>query len=394
MAKKKEQKSEKPVKKEKEKAEDSFFSKTLAAYTEELGKNAIQSLSELREHKQFGLSSGSLLLDYVISSKLGGMAVGQAMEVWGPYSTGKTTVVLGFCANATANKKRVVYVDLERSLQDEMVSNAGIDEKYFTIIKIKDGRELTRVLGGLIKTGEVGVVVIDSLPKFKPIVEPKKGEDEADPTKPKIAHAASFQTEALDYLEYLADDHGTLLIYINQQRKNITGYGNPNKPWGSDAKDHGVSVRLAFTGRATGGKDSRITDEDGNLIGQYTKVVADKNKISIPMREAELPIFLGRGIDPYMELAIVAQKTGIVDGTAGRFKWADTGEPIAHGKDAFAKKLFDDTDLYRALREKCISALGLNYNPEMKLVNAFHDHNLVKRTHVELPQIEKEEEDE
>lgn len=360
---------------------NSLFTKTLEMFSKDVGEGVIQSLSQLKETEQIGLSSGSLLLDWIINPKVGGMCIGKVLEVWGPYSTGKTTAVLGFCANATANGKRVVYADLERSLQPEVVLNAGVNEDLFTVIKMKDGRELTRVLGGLMKTGEVGVVVIDSLPHFKPIIEPKKGEDDADPTKPKMAFGASFQTEALDYLTALADDHGIVLILINQVRNRLDGYGGGKKPYGGDAKDHMVSVRLRFSGRATS-STSQITDDEGNIIGQYVSITSDKNKTSVPMKVAEVPLFLGRGIDPYMELALVAQKVGIVDGTAGRFKWTDTGESIAHGKNNFAKKLYEDNDLYQMLREKCIQSLGLHYEKSLKIVNAFHDDQGNKRTHI------------
>jgi len=336
------------------------------------GDRAMRSLTEMKKEKILGWSSGSLLVDWVISPKSGGMNRGQVIEFWGPYSSGKTTVALGLCANVTANGLHVLYADLEGSLLPESIINAGVDPEYFQVTQIPDGRELTKILATLMKTGDVGLLVIDSLPFFEPIIEPKKGEDEADPTKPKIAFAASFQTTALKYLGAIAREHNITVVLINQIRKNLSGYGGGNIPYGGAAKDHLVSVRLRFSGKATNSTD-KITDSEGNLIGQYTTVIGDKNKTSVPMQEARVPLILGRGVDPYMEVALVSQQVGIVDGGGGRFKWSDSGEPIAHGISAFTKKLYEDKELYMSLRARCIEGLNINYDKSLRIVNSFHN---------------------
>jgi len=259
-----------------------------------------------------------------------------------------------------------------------MVFNAGVDENYFSIIQHSDGRKLTHDLASLMKTGEVGVVVIDSLPSFKPIIEPRKGEDEVDPTKPKMAFASSFHSEAVPYLAALASEHNVVLIILNQMRKNLSGYGGGSMAYGGEVVKHQDSVRIKLSGKATS-KDDRINDEFGNLVGQYTTIVVDKNKTSVPMREGRLPLFLGRGVNPYMELAMLALEVRIVEGTAGRFKWSSSGEAIAHGMNNFAQRLYDEPEFYSSLREKVIQRMGLVYASDVKQVNSFHDETFTKR---------------
>lgn len=357
---------------------NSLFKATLNMLNKEHGYSIVQSLTEMVNSDEVGLSSGSLLLDWAINQRLGGMPYGHVLEIYGPYSSGKTTLALGFCANATANCKRVIYADQERSLQPSMAINAGINADYFSVVKYKDGRKLTGILASLMKTGEVGVVVLDSLPNFKPCIDPKKGEDDIDPTKPKMAFAASFHSEAIPYLAAVASENNVLLIILNQIRKNLGGYGGGNIPYGGEVVKHQDSVRIRLSGKAAN-KDDRILDSFGNLVGQYTTILVDKNKTSIPMREGRIPIFLGRGVNPYLELVILAQEVGLVDGTAGRFKWADTGESIAHGKENFSQLLFDNIELYSKLRSMVIEKMSIKYNSNIKLVNSFHTEDYEKR---------------
>lgn len=370
--------------------DNSFFSKTIRILEDRFGEDLIESLSKSLEQPLEGISTGSLGLDYIICPEAGGMPRGQTIEFWGQYSTGKSTLALGICANATANKEYVVYVDAEGSLSPKMAVSAGVLTDYFYYIRDIDARKAALMVESLMKTGEVGVVVIDSLPAWKPIVEPKKGEDDADFTKSRMAEQSSFLTQTIMHLARVARVNNVVLVLLNQARENLSGYGSSLKPFGGKAIEHIDSVRIRLTGRASSSTD-RITDPvNDKLVGQYTTALADKNKTAVPMQEAKLPLFLGRGVNPYMELAMLSQKTGIVEGAAGRFKFADTGEAIAYGINAFAQKLFDDTELYSQLRRMVIEKLGINYPQSRAMVNSFHDEHFEKRDkHAETEEEEK-----
>lgn len=358
--------------------EDSLFNKALELISKEHGDKVIKTLSQMRTETLSGYSTGSLWLDWAINAEAGGILKGHVTEFYGQYSTGKTTLALGVCANVTANKKHVIYFDAEHSLQTANAVNAGVDEKYFTRIRERDGRQAAAMMEQLIKTGEVGLVVVDSVPAWQPLLDPKKGQDEVDFTKPKMAFHASFVSAALPHLAALCCAHDTALLLLNQERKNLTGYGSPTSAYGAEVIKHVDSVRVRCTGRVAS-TSSRINDTDGNIVGQYTEIVVDKNKTAVPMRQASLPLFLGRGVNPYLELAVISQEIGIVDGAAGRFKWKESGEAIAYGINAFTQKLYEDVDLYRILRDKVIEKLGIKYAHGSKVVNSFHDENFCQR---------------
>ena len=359
------------AKKKEEEKSKGLFDKALELLDTE---GIVESLESFMSRPVVGLSTGSLALDYIINPEAGGMQKGKIIELYGPFSSGKSTLALGLCANAVANKEHVLYVDAEGSMVASSILGAGIkdNDKFHLISNGSDVRKTANMIEGLMKTGEVGVVVIDSIPVWKPNIEPKKGEDEVDFTKPKMAFQASFLSEAIPHLATVARQHGIILVLLNQIRKNLSGYGAGTVPYGGTIIEHMDSVRIRLSGKAASTND-RIVDGDGKIIGQYTNCIADKNKTSIPMQEAKVPIFLGRGVNPYMEVAYLSQKVGIVDGTAGRFKWADSGENIAHGINEFTQVLFENKELYLSLRSKVIEKLGIKYQSDRKVVNSFHD---------------------
>ncbi len=354
-----------------------LFEKTLKLIGEKYGEGAVESLSKTLEQPLTGISTGSLYLDYIICPSAGGMPRGQTIEFWGPYSTGKSTIALGLCANATANHEYAVYVDAEGSLDPQMAKRAGVVDKYFHIMDPSDARKQALMIEMLMKSGETGVVVIDSLPAWKPDPEPKKGEDDVDFTKSRMAEQSSFLTQTVMHLVRVARVNKVVLVLLNQARENLNYMGL--KPFGGKAIEHVDSVRIRLTGRVANSSDRIIDPVNNKLVGQYTTALVDKNKTSIPMQEAKLPLFLGRGVNPYMEVAMLAQKAGIVTGVSGWFKFVDTGESIAHGIDNFSQKLFDDVEFYSSLRKKVIDKLCINYSPERNMVNAFHDESFNKR---------------
>jgi len=357
--------------------EDNLFKKTISMLNPEEGRAVFQSLSKVRNRQLIGVSTGSIGLDYSICPKAGGMPVGHCIEFYGPYSSGKTTLALGICANITAQKKQVIYVDAERSFSPELAINAGIDEEYFILCQHRDARLIANNLETLMKTGSVGAIVIDSIPFWKPLLEGKKGNDDVDITKSQMAAHASFLTLTLPILAQVASDHDVILIFINQERKNLN-YGGGSVPYGCEALKHLDSVRLKLKGNAKY-KDSKILDSDDNLVGQYVEVLVDKNKVGVPMKELVVPLFFGRGVNPYMEAAKLAVKLGIVTNAAGRINWADSGESLAHGIDNFTQMLFDDKELYFKLRDKLIQILGVRYTDMESIINSFHDGKGEKR---------------
>lgn len=341
------------------------FNITIDLINKERGEKIFRSLldDENQVHFEGGLSSGSLGLDYAINPKVGGMKWGQLLQLYGVRSGGKSTISLGFAANCTHQKKQVLYLDLEGSMDEDMVLRAGIDPDYFHFVD-EDGSEAALIIERAMRAGNVGLVVIDSIAVWEPEVVSKKGkvEDMVDFTKPKIALQGGFLTQVIKKLCRTARKTGTIIVSINQVRSNLDPYsGEPTLvPYGPKALEHAISVQCLVKGKPRGEKNV-ILDVDGELIGQYTTVKVDKNKTAVPMKEVKVPLIFGRGVDPYMELVVLAQEWDIISGIRGNFKWVDTGESICRGTDNFVQMLCDDAEFYTNLRDQVIEVMGIKY---------------------------------
>lgn len=375
--------------------QNSLLNKTIDIIHDKFGEGIIQSLSDIAKRPLKSISTGSIGLDSIINPEIGGMVRGQVIEFWGPFSSGKTTLALGLCANATANKETVVYVDAEGALRPKSILDAGVNPDYFKYVDEIDARLTANIIEDLMKSGDVSIVVIDSIAAWKPLVEGRAKDDDPDFTKPKVADHSLFLSNTLPHLARVARKHDVIIILLNQERNDIGGYmAGGTKPFGGKVVEHTDSVRIKLTGTARA-KTNQITDSDGSLIGQHTKAVCDKNKLSKPMQEVVLPVFLGVGVHPYMEVATLASKLGVVESTGGRYRFPGSDDLIAHGINNFVQKLYDDEEVYSVVRKNVIEKLGIKYPKDRKMVNAFHDENLKKRGFGEAySSMEAEEENE
>lgn len=369
------------VKKNKEKENtketdsSSLFDKQLKILSKEYGNKALVSLEQLRQRPIVGISTGSLGLDYALNPEIGGLVKGRIIEIWGPPSSGKTTLTMCICANVTANKEQVIFIDAEQSLDPQLVVNAGVDQDYFHILDEGNARNEANIIDTLMKTGEVGLVVIDSVPAWTPPPEAKKGDDDVDITKQRMANQAGFISTILPPLCRTARMNGTTIILLNQARSSFSAYGPDIKAYGGLAAEHFESVRIRITGRANM-TTKQIHDDKGKIIGQKVTALVEKNKTSVPMQDAELPIYLGKGVNPYHEVATLAQKFELVDGASGRFRMPGDDKQLAHGFMNFVALLESDEDLYASLRKQVIDTMGIKYASDRKVVTAYHNEKL------------------
>lgn len=391
MAKKKTKETSESSKKKKEVLSE--FDITIDLINKEKGDLILRSLDdEVETHGlSGGLSSGSLGFDYAINPKKGGMSWGQLLQLYGKRSGGKTTLALGFCANCTALKKNVLYLDLEGTMDTDMVRRAGVDPAYFHFVE-EDGVEAALIIERVMRSGNLGLVVIDSLAVWEPEIVPKKNSKKdtmVDFTAGKIAHQGSFVTTVIKKLCRTAKKTGTVILSINQVRNTLDIYSGEAKivPYGPHALDHAVSVQCLVKGKPRGEKV--ITDQSGELIGQYTEILVDKNKTAIPMQKAEVPLIFGVGTNPYMEIAVLAQQWGIIALSGSWFKWVGTGENIVQGLAGLTTLLANDQVFYEDLRDKVIKEMGLVY--DKKPINAYH-HPLLKGRDPELKMLKPDDE--
>lgn len=358
-------------KKKTENKKPSIYDKTVDVLSKKHGMTIIRRLRELKEKPEIGYSTGSLGLDYVISPNIGGMQAGKLIDLYGEFSTGKTTMALGLVANVVANGRRALFLDAENSFKWKLATDVGIDVDMLDVMDSLDARSSANALYDLISSGELGVVVIDSIAAWKPLPEGKKGDDDVDITKDKVAAQSLFLSHTLPTLCSACRDNDTLLIVINQVRKNIGGYGKEYKPFGGTSLEHQDNVRLFLSGKAAQ-KKPRILDSEGNIIGQWVTVECDKNKIDMPLKKVRVPLILGKGINPYMEVGELGQLVGAIDaGAGGHYRLEGQSERIAHGVDNLYQAIYDDPELFNHLRSVVIDRLGIKYSKDIVQVNPF-----------------------
>jgi len=354
------------------KADISLYDKQVDVLRNRFGDAAIQFLDNLESKETLAYSTGSLGLDYIISANAGGMPGGYILELYGNFSTGKTTLAMGLCANVTANGKNVIFIDAERSLKSDLPVNAGINKKLFTSVHRNDANIGMAVIKDLLRTGEVGAVVIDSVTAWKPPESLNSKTDLKDYGNPQLGRHAKFITNALADLSDLCADTGCILVLLNQIRANTSGYGRPDQPAGGYAQAHYDTVRIRLSGSVQSSKKCIRRAGEDKVIGQKVTCYCDKNKYDMPLKTTEVPLILGIGVDPYMELADLAtSKTNVLTNVAGYYKWADTGENIVRGADEFSQLLYNDYDLYKELESKVIDALGIKYNSNLVRINPY-----------------------
>ena len=355
-------KAAKKTKVEKEVVAPQLFNKQLNVLEAEFGDNVLESLACVKARPVSGLSSGSISLDYLLSPKLGGMRKGMLLQLWGMPSTGKTTMALGFAANATSRKERVIFVDAEKTFDPDLALAAGVDGEYFHLLR-REAEESANILYRMLKTGEIGLVIIDSIAAWRPHPKPKT-EKELNIAHDRIAAASSFISLVLPRIADLCADNDVTLIVINQVRNNLGAYMGGIKPSGGWTLEHYVAASIKLTGKVQQTTNRIVDPISQKPIGQYVTCKCDKSKIDVPLKEVRVPLMLGIGVHPHMELAELAiQTTGIITGGGGRYKWADDPESVqlAHGLDNLIQKLYNEPEFFMLVREKVIKALGLEY---------------------------------
>lgn len=342
-------------------------------------ESTILSLREMDDSQRTAFSSGSLSLDYLINPDVGGMFCGQVLEMWGGFSAGKTTLALGFCLNAVANGKQVIYIDTEGSLGSKLLNNTGMNRDLFIWNLESDGRVSANFAEDVIKSGDCGILVIDTVAMWKPMVDSTKSTktEDIDITAVKMAEQSQFLTQVLSHLARIAREHNVMILILNQERTKIGGWGYPGKPSGGKIIEHVDAVRIQLSGNPAV-KKHQIHDYLGRKVGQFTTALCDKNKLNIPMKSVEIPLFFAKGCNPYMEVALLALRLGIVHVESGSMYRDSNGNTIARGQEEYYATLDRDEDTYKRLRSEVIEKLEIKYPPGMKIVNAFHDENFVR----------------
>ncbi|ARN76219.1 recombinase RecA [Oceanicoccus sagamiensis] len=318
------------------------LSAALSQIERQFGKGSIMKMGEESREAIPAISTGSLGLDVALG--IGGLPKGRIVEIYGPESSGKTTLTLSVIAEAQKNGATCAFIDAEHALDPSYAEKLGVNIDDMLVSQPDTGEQALEITDMLVRSGSVDVVVVDSVAALTP-----KAEIEGDIGDSHMGLAARMMSQAMRKMTGNIKNANCLVIFINQIRMKIgVMFGSPETTTGGNALKFYSSVRLDI--RRTGA----IKDGD-EVIGNETRVKVVKNKVSPPFKQAEFQIMYGKGIYRMGEVIDLGVKQGLID-KAGAW-YAYNGDKIGQGKANAAKFLLDNPDIADTIEGKIRSEL-------------------------------------
>ncbi|MDH2997581.1 DNA recombination/repair protein RecA [Pasteurellaceae bacterium LFhippo2] len=332
----------------------------LAQIEKQFGKGSIMKLGDTQTLDIEAVSTGSIGLDLALG--IGGLPMGRIVEIFGPESSGKTTLTLSLIAQAQKTGKICAFIDAEHALDPVYARNLGVNTGELLISQPDNGEQALEICDALVRSGAVDVIIVDSVAALTP-----KAEIEGDMGDSHMGLQARLMSQALRKLTANIKNTNCLVVFINQIRMKIgVMFGNPETTTGGNALKFYSSVRLDI--RRTG-----VVKDGDEIIGNETKVKVVKNKVAPPFREVLFDIMYGQGISRMSELLILAEAHGFINKSGAWFSY--DGTKIGQGKNNAVKWLKDNPEIADKI-EQDIRAIALA-NPESTLVaNTGKDENV------------------
>jgi recombination protein RecA len=296
------------------------------------------------------IPTGAVSIDYALG--IGGMPRGRVVEIYGPESSGKTTLALQVIAQAHKVGGLAAFVDAEHALDSAYARKLGVDLDSLLVSQPDNGEQALEIVEVLVRSGSVDVVVVDSVAALVP-----RAEIEGEMGDQQMGLQARLMSQALRKLTGVVSKSKTCLIFINQLREKIgVMFGNPETTTGGRALKFYSSVRVDIRRIAT--------IKDGDMVtGGRTRVKVVKNKLAPPFREAEFDIMYGEGISREGDLLDLAVENKIVEKSGAWFAYG--GERLGQGRENSKNFLRDNPDVLKAIEERVRKELGLIREPEV-----------------------------
>ena len=302
----------------------------LAQIEKNFGKGTVMRLGDRPEMSVDAIPTGSLALDAALG--IGGVPKGRIIEIYGPESSGKTTLALHILAEAQKMGGEVAFVDAEHALDPVYAAALGVDTDSMLVSQPDTGEQALEITDALVRSGAVDAVVVDSVAALVP-----KQEIEGEMGDTFVGLQARLMSQALRKLAGTISKTNCVVIFINQLRMKIgVMYGNPETTTGGNALKFYSSVRLDV-------RRVEAIKEGGNVIGNKTRVKVVKNKVAPPFREAYFDIMYGQGISKWGELVDLAVQMEIIQKSGSWFSMGD--ERIGQGKDSVKAFLLANPDI-------------------------------------------------
>ena len=290
------------------------------------------------------ISTGAISIDYALG--IGGLPRGRVIEIFGPESSGKTTLALQVIAEAQKTGGMAAFVDAEHALDAQYAQKLGVDLENLLVSQPDHGEQALEITEVLIRSNSVDVVVVDSVAALVP-----KAEIDGEMGEAQMGLQARLMSQALRKLTGAVAKSKTCLIFINQLREKIgVMFGNPETTTGGRALKFYASVRIDIRRIAS------IKDGD-QIIGGRTRVKVVKNKVAPPFREAEFDVMYGEGISREGDLIDLAVEKRIVEKSGAWFAYA--GERLGQGRENAKQFLKENPDIRRTIEDRVRRELGL-----------------------------------
>jgi recombination protein RecA len=309
------------------------------------GKGTVMKLSDNKVQDIPAISTGSLGLDMALG--IGGIPRGRVTEIYGPESSGKTTLTMHCIAEAQKAGGLAAFIDAEHAFDKTYAEKLGIDTENLLISQPDNGEQALEIAEHLIRSGAIDIIVIDSVAALVP-----KGELEGDMGDSKMGLQARLMSQALRKLTGAINKTGCACVFINQLRDKIgVMFGNPETTTGGNALKFYASVRLDIR------RIGQIKEGADNVLGNRTKVKVVKNKVAPPFKVVEFDIMYGQGISKVGEIIDLGVEFDIIKKAGSWFSYE--GNKLGQGRDAVKNLLLDNPELMEELENKIKDKAGL-----------------------------------
>src|SRR5690606_36280456 len=334
---------------EKEKEKDAKLKAlklTLDKMDKTYGKGTVMKMSDQAISDIEAIPSGSLGLDVALG--VGGYPRGRVIEIYGPESSGKTTLTLHAIAEAQKAGGIAAFIDAEHAFDRFYAENLGIDLENLIISQPDNGEQALEITDNLIRSGAIDIIVIDSVAALTP-----KSEIEGEMGDSKMGLHARLMSQALRKLTASISKTNCTVIFINQLREKIgVMSGNPETTTGGNALKFYASIRLDIR------RSTQIKETDGEVTGNNTRVKVVKNKVAPPFKMAEFDIMYGEGISKVGEILDIAVEFEIIKKSGSWFSYGET--KLGQGRDAVKALIKDNPELQDELEQKIKEQLKIN----------------------------------
>ena len=328
--------------KEKEVMQNDTLDETLKQIQKLFGKGAVMRLGERESVDVDAIPSGSLLIDEALG--VGGYPKGRIIEIFGPESSGKTTLALHAIAECQKNGGRAAFIDAEHAIDPVYAKNLGVDINELILSQPDNGEQALEIVEMLANSGGVNLIIVDSVAALVP-----QAELDGEMSDSSVGLQARLMSKAMRKIAGILNKKECAVIFINQLREKVgVMYGNPETTSGGRALKFYASIRIDI-------RRTEAIKQGADIIGNTCRVKIVKNKVSPPFKQCEIDIIYGQGISKEGEILDRAVELGLIKKSGSWFEY--NGNKIAQGRDAAKTYIKENEDIAEELLEKIKSGV-------------------------------------